>query len=81
MNTNDQNTFQTSDIFLASTLTCLGHDLIEVDTTNPKRVGFCFDSNNKLQEDIQRFWRGKILVEPKRLFDSQRFLKARIYSS
>jgi hypothetical protein len=72
--------FQTNDLPLASTLVCLGYCVSRIDNTDPRRVAFCFPKSEPLEIDVERFWNGEVRVEPKQYSNSQKTLKARIYS-
>ncbi len=70
--------FETSDLPLAVTLLTLGFNSIRLDTTDSSRVIFVFSQDEKLQEAIDEFWAGKLLIEPKTFWNVQREIKARI---
>src|SRR3989344_2247333 len=62
--------YLTSDLPLAATLCCLGHQAIRVNRYDSKRVKFVFQNGNELSGIIERFWSGEIRVEPKSYFSS-----------
>lgn len=76
---NDQ-TFATSDVYLASSLAAVGHALTGVDHTNPTRCEFIFLEDNELQESLARFWRGDLLVDASTLFTVFRSMKWRLHA-
>lgn len=80
MNKNEQSDdiFLTSDLLLTTTLFTLGFDIQSLNSQNPSRVVFGFIQSNELLSWIDLFWAGKLLVEPKKFWNAQRELKARI---
>lgn len=70
--------FETSDLPLTVTLVTLGFNPIRLDAIDPSRVVFLFPQEEKLQAAIDKFWAGKLVVEPKAFWNTQRELKARI---
>ncbi|PIP30675.1 hypothetical protein COZ22_01405 [bacterium (Candidatus Howlettbacteria) CG_4_10_14_3_um_filter_37_10] len=81
MNNSNQLIYSTNDFALAVTLLCLGFIIINLDKTNPVKVYFLFERSNRLDQAINDFWNNQILVNPKVFFNTQKELKARIYSS
>lgn len=76
---NDKLLIKISDLNLASTLLCLGHDVLGIDNTNPKRVFFYFDQNDKVVSSVKDYWGDGIRVNPKVLANYRRELLSRIY--
>lgn len=72
--------FSTYDIYLASTLLSLGHNVDFLNRKDRGKVGFCFSRVGALDEVIQRYWARDLLIEPQTLFASLKALKNRIYS-
>lgn len=70
--------FKTSDLPLAVTLVNLGFKLLGVDSQNPSRVIFLFRTSSNLTKSLNDFWQGRISVEPKSFWSTQRELKSRI---
>jgi hypothetical protein len=68
-----------SDLNLASTLLCLGHDILGIDNINPKRVFFYFDQSDKTTKSIKDYWSDSVKVNPKVLANYRRELLSRIY--
>lgn len=66
----DSDLFSTPDIALASTLLCLKFVMLRVDyqiegdRRSPKGY-FCFDNSAELQEAYNKYWQGKLAIEPK----------------
>lgn len=70
--------FETSDLPLATTLAVLGFSLHHLDASNPSRVRFFFNKTTALEKTLAKFWIGRIVVEPKAFWNTQRELKSRI---
>ena len=49
-------TFDTSDFYLAVALYSLGHKLIEIENTNPRRAVFRFEYNSNINEHAELFF-------------------------
>jgi hypothetical protein len=71
--------FPTSDFYLSSVLVCLGFILEDLDKTNRHRVNFMFKNTPELEKSVQSYWNTQLRIEPLELFESQRYLKNRIY--
>jgi len=72
--------FSTSDFNLANCLVSLGFSVYKIDKSNPEKCQFIFERNSGLDNTINKFWANQLRINPKILFDNQRFLKSRIYS-
>lgn len=70
--------FKTSDLSLAATIS-LEIPIEKIDRSDSSRVEFHFLINQQLEQLIDRYWKGKLHVEPKQFFNQLRTLKARIY--
>jgi len=71
---------KTSDFTLASTLLCLGFDIIGIDKANPKRVVFYYRKTSDLEMVIQKFWAGEVVIKPQEFVYAQREIRARIHT-
>lgn len=78
MSMNDKQ-FSTSDFYLSSVLVCLGFLLKELDKSNRHRASFIFKNTPELEKTVQAYWNKQLKIEPLELFESQRYLKNRIY--
>jgi len=76
----EMDVIKTSDFTLASTLLCLGFDIIGIDKTNPKRVVFYYRKTSDLEVVIDKFWKDEVKVNPKDFVYSQREIRARIHT-
>ncbi len=72
-------TFDTSDLGLASALSCLGYKTIGIERHDPRRVVFCFAQDQGINDAIQGYWNGSLRLPPQALFLHQKSLKQRIY--
>lgn len=80
MNELDKNKiFQTNNLPLAVSVLCLGFQIISLNKENPKRAIFVFQKTEKLEQAISDFYNDKLLISPRRFFDTQKMLKSRIY--
>lgn len=73
--------FVTSDLPLAATLVTLGQSLISIDRTNPRRAGFCFMYSEQLEELVDLFETGQLVIEPRAYFDAIKQVKNRLYGN
>jgi hypothetical protein len=73
--------FITADLNLASTLISLNYEILDLDKSNPKKIQFAFSRSPNLIQDINNYWGGSLRINPRMLFDSQKMLKCRLYSS
>ena len=80
MNNDEMDVMITSDFTLASTLLCLGFDIIGIDKTNIKRVKFYYKKTSDLEVAIKRYWGGEVLVKPQDFVYAQREIRARIHT-
>jgi hypothetical protein len=74
------NTYSTKDIYIASTLIALGHqryDLIK----NGRIFYFEFDDDGKIPLEVDGYWAGNLLIDPKSLFTAWKELKTRMYEN
>jgi hypothetical protein len=72
--------FLTFDLGLASALITLEYDLAVIDKTNRAKAQFIFRRNSRIDEDIEKYWRGDLFLSARHLFDAQKMLKNRLYS-
>jgi Domain of unknown function (DUF5659) len=71
--------YETSDVYLASYLLCMGATLTGTDRVGPRRTIFRFESNEFLHSVLRTYWSNdRILVPPTQLFHALRKLKSRI---
>ena len=76
---NDKKLIQTSDLTLASTLLCYGHDVIGINSENPKRVFFYFLDTPELTGAIKSYWNDQLKVSPRVLSSNRKLLLNRIF--
>lgn len=74
-------TYSTKDIYIASTLIALGHqryDLIK----NGRIFYFEFDDENgEIPLEVDEYWAGNLLLDPKSIFTAWKELKTRMYGN
>jgi hypothetical protein len=80
MNKDEIDVIKTSDFTLASTLLCLGFDIIGIDKTDIKRVIFYYRKTSDLEMAMQKFVNNEVRVNPKDFVFAQREVKTIIYS-
>jgi hypothetical protein len=71
--------FKTSDLALATAISVLGIAIEAMQQTDGERMNFIFTKSEKVQDIVNRFWRGELLVEPQSYFNQLKVLKTRIY--
>jgi Domain of unknown function (DUF5659) len=72
---------ETSCLTTASCLVYFGAKIEAVDKTNPSKVVFVIRREKGLDQLIEGFHDGSLLVEPSRFFDTIKKLKNRIYQN
>ncbi len=77
-NLNEQ--FLTFDLGLASALTSLGYELLDLDRANPRKVQFIFKRAKGIDKLTEDYWSNRLMVNARTFFDNQKMLKNRIYS-
>jgi hypothetical protein len=68
--------YETTDIYIASTLHALGYQVMEITGDQKKTFSFVAEA----EQDANRFFQGQLVVDPSRLFYSFKTLKQRIYA-
>ncbi len=76
---NSNQLYRTSDLALCGALVCVGFVIEKVERVSQSRAVFLFQSTEKLQETVNKFWRNELLVDPLRYFGEIKLLKARIF--
>jgi hypothetical protein len=64
---------------MTAALSVSGFIVDQVERVSPQRSIFIFKDSARLQEIIDRYWRGELRVEPQAYFNQLKVLKARIY--
>ena len=77
----NQDEFSTFDLGLATVLVTLGYELTGLDRSNPKKVGFIFEQDKKIEKIVSDYFNDKIKLPAQKLFNTQKSLKTRIYSN
>lgn len=74
--------YQTTDLGLASSLVALGYELHTLErTVNPKKARFIFRRVPTIETSTNDYWNDRLLLNARTLFDSQKMIKNRLYSS
>jgi len=70
----------THDLGLACALLTVGYELIGLERSNPKRVGFIFKRESGVERTIDDYFSGSLALPALTLLTNQKNLKNRIYS-
>lgn len=76
------NFYITTDIYLASALASLDYTLEIITQENHKFLFHFIKPNNKyppLDVEVNNYWQGNLLLDPKRLFSEFKEIKTRMY--
>ena len=71
--------FRTADLALAAALCVSRFGVDSVEKVDQQRLVFIFERNERLNDAVDQYWRGEMLVEPQTYFNQLKVLKARIY--
>jgi len=80
MQENYKNVVEFEDLNLVSCLVLLGFNILSIDSKKYPQVSFVFGKTKKLEETVENFFNGSLLVEPKKYWAKIRELKSRIKS-
>lgn len=75
-----KNEFETSDFWLAATLLALGARITALDRSRGSRVSFLL-TGDEINEWVEKYETGRLLIEPQQLFVQSKLLKNRLYNS
>lgn len=70
--------FETTHLSLAGAI-CLYFPLDSIDKSNPSKSKFLFVREDGLDQLVEGFWRGDLLVKPLDYFNAIKLLKSRLY--
>ena len=76
------NDYNTTDIYLASTLSALDYTLEDITQEGGKFIYHFSDNDPKgppIESDADQYWTGNLLINPKKLFTEFKEIKARMY--
>lgn len=73
--------FSTFDLGCSAALINVGFELVSLDKQNPRKVLFVFIGEAGMDEAINDYFSGKLMVDARTFFDTVKMLKNRIYSS
>ncbi len=72
--------YRTSDLGCVVALAVSGIPFTSLDRSNPSRVIFVFEDNQRLSKVVDQYWTGKLLVDAKSYSEQLKGVKARIYN-
>lgn len=74
--------YATTDLGLASSLVALGYELHTLERTiNPKKARFIFRRVPTIETSTNNYWNDRLELNARTLFDAQKMIKNRLYSS
>ena len=73
-------TWNTQDFQLAVAVFTLGHRLIEIDSSNPRRAIFRFESDSSIDEHAELFFANNLTFDIRTVLVNFRTLKDRLYA-
>lgn len=79
------NTYDPTEYYLSNDLGCCaalvtaGFTLIDLDRSNPRRVGFVFALKDGIELAVDDYWNDRLVVSARAYFDNTKMLKNRIY--
>jgi len=76
----NDNSYETSDLGLAASLSASGFTIIAIDKIDPRRVIFYFTRSDELDRIINKYWSNSLLLPAQDLLSHIKMLKSRIYS-
>lgn len=75
----DKNHIQIADLNLSASLISVGFKLLDVDRTDPHKVTFIFQHDQKIHKAIADYWDFELTVSARKLLENIRMLKTRIF--
>lgn len=79
--TSNDSHFLSYDIGLVAALTTLHFELLSLDRTNSRKIGFIFPQTPELEQATQEYFAGRLSVDARSFFENIKMLKNRIFSS
>lgn len=70
---------KTPDVNLATTLLCLGFAIEGIDNSDSRKVQFYFKESDQLNQAINMYWKGQLMVDPKAMGSCRREVMTRLY--
>ncbi len=77
---NENDTYSTTDLGCSSALVALGFQLEDLDKSSPNRAIFIFKNSEDLTHTVDKYWDGNLSIKAKSYFETQKWLKSRIYN-
>ena len=69
------------DLGVASVLVTPGYQLVKLEKSNPKKVGFVFKREKNIEKVINKYFNNQIKLPALSLLNNQKNLKNRIFSN
>lgn len=73
--------FKTFDLGLASALITDSFRLLRLEKNNPKKILFCFYSEQNIEQAVENYFSGDFQVDAQTYWNNIKSLKNRLYSS
>ena len=80
LNDNEIEKYTTSDLGVSTALVSLGYHLVALDKSSPNRAVFIFQNSADIISTVEEYWNGSLSVKAKSFFETQKWLKSRIYN-
>ncbi len=74
----NQNQYKTTDLACAAAM-ALFVSINAIELSEPRRAVFVFEKNSKFDVLLNKYWQGRLKIEPRAYFDQLKSLKTRIY--
>jgi len=79
MNQQTSDTYVTSDLALATTIS-LQFPIQDIDRSNPRKAVFVFLRSPELEELVEDYFRNELKISPQTFFNQLRDIKSRLYA-
>jgi hypothetical protein len=77
---NENNVVKNTDFLICNILLYFEHSLEAIDRSDPSRCIFIIKRKNNTEEILEKFYKGLLLVEPKKFQAISKEIKSRIYN-
>lgn len=72
--------YSTKDVYLTATLLACDCDIQSMKKDGKQFTFFITSENGNVQEFVDKFWAGELPIDAKKLFNSYREMRARMYN-
>ena len=76
----DTDSFSTTDLGCTAALVASGAQVLSLNKSSSNRVTFIFRNSVELSSTVEAYWNGELSVDAKTYFETQKWLKSRIYN-